>query len=74
MTHHNAEIWAKRHESIQMLIYVHARHVADALNSAIGPLHAAPISANAKKWERRARNSEQRVWHALCVAKDWRKA
>jgi hypothetical protein len=70
--HRNAEIWEKRHERLGLLKAKAREHFAMA-QKARG-FDTAAMANGWSQWLERWVRLELRVWHALCVAKGWRKA
>jgi hypothetical protein len=73
MTHRNAEIWEKRHERVQAMRTAHHRHVNMAWEGAPDDDAKERIRHTQQRWLSRWDAVSQRAWHALCVAKGWRK-
>jgi hypothetical protein len=69
--HRNAEIWEKRHERLEAVLFAHSRNVGQARRS---PLRSAASEENRVAWQKRHDALERRVFQALSVAKGWRKA
>lgn len=71
--HRNAEIWEKRHERLEALFASAHRNYRQASQGAEAQTLPGLRRAFAD-WKWRYDALEARVWHALCVAKGWRKA
>lgn len=69
--HRNVEIWKKRHERLMRMNETARQQLAHASAS---PHWGQKGKAVAAMWVAKFNRVESRVWHALCVAKGWRKA
>jgi hypothetical protein len=74
MAHRNAEIWAERHRRLEALKEERLRHFADAKRGAFDETQAELVSLSKAAYLARYHVIERRVWHALNVAKGWRRA
>lgn len=69
--HRNAEIWERRYDRLEAVFKAKAEHFEHARRSPSWNLEA---EARRDAWRKRYNAIERRVWHALCVAKGWRRA
>ena len=72
--HRNAEIWEKRHERLEAVKRAFNRNADMAYSGARDSDTRADVERQHGRWVMRWTEVEARVWHALCVAKGWRKA
>lgn len=73
MTRRNSEIWEKSHERLEALFSSAHRSYRQA-SQMVERQTLPTLLRNFADWKWRYDALERRVWHALCVAKGWRKA
>jgi hypothetical protein len=68
--HRNAEIWETRHARLEAVFQAKCQQFAQGRKS---PSWNFLCEERRNAWRARYDELERRVWHALCVAKGWRK-